>query len=172
MAYRELMNEIARKLGRKSGKSVDELLANANGNDIDFIQALDLSIRQKSERTGEENLSDEERIVLAIQELEGEVNNGGYNQFFFNSSRKYAPIIVDALLRIGCVETAEITKKAVEALGVEELTPDAVRMAAASENEVLAQKLDECDQLFYKGREDFCTNLIDFVKANKNAIQP
>ncbi len=63
-------------------------------------------------------LCDEERIVFAVEALEREVNNGGYCQFFGNSSREFAPSIADALLRIGCPGTARITRKAIEAVGV------------------------------------------------------
>ncbi len=42
--------------------------------------------------------------------LDREVNHGGYGQFFVNSSREYAPIIVEAPRHIGCPKTAVITQ--------------------------------------------------------------
>jgi len=44
------------------------------------------------------------------------VNNGGYDQFFTNSSREFASTIVDSLQHIGCKKTADITQKAIKAL--------------------------------------------------------
>jgi hypothetical protein len=79
---------------------------------VAFEQAFD----QRAARVGENALTEEERIILAIEALEREVNNGGYSQFFLNSSREYAPVMVRALERIGCLKTAKITQKALDAL--------------------------------------------------------
>jgi hypothetical protein len=61
-------------------------------------------------------LSDEERTVLGVMALKQEINNGGYDQFLRNSSRVFAPIIVDSLSRVGCKREARITKRALDAL--------------------------------------------------------
>jgi hypothetical protein len=218
MGYQEIMREYANQRARCAGKSVDELLALANGNEIKFIQALEMAVQQKSERAGEDGMSEEEVIVLAVEALEREVNNGGYSQFFVNSSREFTPIIVHALLRIGCPETAEITKRAIAAAGFQGLAPIALAGALEAygkeygrENahrfinpkeaqaivdgivsddsssvpdrgkpnsvsskawDALEKDLDECDQLYYRAGENIGGQLIDFVKANKNAIQP
>src|SRR6266404_3594696 len=58
---------------------------------LGFEQAID----QKAAREGNDHLTKEEFMVLAIEALEREVNNGGYRQFFINSSREYTPTIVD-----------------------------------------------------------------------------
>jgi hypothetical protein len=173
MGYQEIMDEYNKKLKACSGKSVDELLAIANGNDLDFLFAIEMAIQQKSDRVGDQNLSKEERIVLAIEALEREVNNGGYSQFFTNSSGEYAPIIVDSLLCIGCPETAKITKQAIDTLGTQDLSPETLESIFESENEARDGKLNECDQMYYEaGVENIGGKLIDFVKANKNVIQP
>jgi hypothetical protein len=99
-----------------SGETVDELLALEGKHRTDsLVLAFEQAIDQKAARVGEHNLSDEECIILAIEALEREVNNGGYGQFFVNSSREYAPKIVQ-----GCLQTAEITQKA---LNVVQETP-------------------------------------------------
>lgn len=45
-------------------------------------------------------LSPPERVFRAIWELEGEANNGGLDQYFFNSSGSLVPDVVDALKTI------------------------------------------------------------------------
>jgi hypothetical protein len=173
MGLEEILREHANQHARCAGKSVDELLALTNGNEIEFIQSLEMAVRQKLERVGEKSLSEEERIVLAIEALEREVNNGGYSQFFTNSSGEYTPIIVDSLLRIGCPETAKITKKAIDTLGIQDLSSESLASVFESEDEARDEQLDECDQMYYAaGVENIGSKLIDFVKANKNAIQP
>jgi len=43
--------------------------------------------------------------------LDREVNNGGYHQFFCNSSQKFAPQIVQSLAHIGCRRAAKIVRE-------------------------------------------------------------
>lgn len=44
--------------------------------------------------------------------LKGEVDNGGFNQFYFNSSKRYAPMAPGALIEIGATNFAELVDKA------------------------------------------------------------
>lgn len=171
--YEDAMREHAKLLERCSGRTVEELLAMANGKEIDFLYAIELAIEQKAIRMGEQSLSEEERIVLAIEGLEREVNNGGYSQFFTNSSGEFAPIIVESLLRIGCLENAKIAQRAIEALGVQDLSPDSLQTVFESEDDARDELLNECDQTYYSsGMENIGGKLIEFIKANKDAIHP
>src|SRR5437879_4032538 len=98
-----------------SGETIDELIALEGKYRTDsLVLAFEQAMDQKAARVGQDKLTLEERVILAIEALEREVNNGGYDQFFVNLSREYAPIIVDALRRIGCPRTAEITQKALK----------------------------------------------------------
>jgi len=155
-----------------SGETAEELLSLEGRYRTDslvlvFEQALD----QKAAREGLQSLGDEERIVLAVEALEREVNNGGYEQFFLNSTREYAPIIVDALTRIGCRRTAAITQKALEALRCFPLTPEAIENAMLEESEDRDQALFVCDNQYFARPEDIEGHLLAFIKANKNEIR-
>lgn len=46
--------------------------------------------------------------------LEGEVKNGGYDQFFLNNGLEYGQIALAGLKRIGATEFANLTQKAIE----------------------------------------------------------
>ncbi len=46
--------------------------------------------------------------------LEGEVQNGGYDQFFLNNGLEYGQIALAGLKRIGATEFANLTQKAIE----------------------------------------------------------
>jgi hypothetical protein len=114
-------------LDNYSGETTEELLALEGRYRTDsLVVVFEHAIDQKAAREGLQSLSDEERVVLAVEALEREVNNGGYEQFFLNSTREYAPIIVDALTRIGCRRTAAITQKALDALRAFPLTDAAI----------------------------------------------
>lgn len=196
----KIVEEYNRQRTRSQGKSVDELLAMTEGqNECQFLFALEMAIQQKEELVGCGNLSDEERIVLAVEALEREVNNGGYSQFFFNSSREYAPIIVDALARIGCPEAAALARQAIEAIRPAAWAPEAIAAAVASYSETersrwvktpgsilmerspidgqethdaMSKALDQCDQSFYQATENIGGRLVEFVKTNKESIRP
>ena len=86
-----------------SGETTDELLGYPATRQQDaLVRAFESGLQRKALQTGDRSLTQEERIVLAVRALDREVNNGGYHQFFCNSSRKFAPKIVESLVRIGC----------------------------------------------------------------------
>jgi hypothetical protein len=142
--------------GGYSGQSLDELLALEESYAPDsLLFPIELAIEQKQERTGEENLSPEEIVVLAVEALEREVNNGGYSQFFINSSRVYTPVILTSLSRIGCTKTAEITERALQAAGFTELR-----------GEALGEALDAYGQEWFERNK---TRIINYTKTARAA---
>jgi hypothetical protein len=155
-----------------SGESIEELIKMASEYRVDsLLVAMEQALNQKAAEVGEQDLSDEERIVLAVEALEREVNNGGFAQFFANSSGQYASIIVDSLLRIGCQETANITSGAINALSIQDFSPEALDAALESENEERDEQLDECDGLYSGAGEDIAGQLFEFVRTHVDAIQ-
>src|SRR5262245_27313086 len=81
------------------GQSTEELLALDRTFRVDsLVLAFEQAIQGKSPGS----ISTEELYVLAVEGLEREVNNGGYNQFFGNSSGEFTPIIETALRTIDC----------------------------------------------------------------------
>ncbi len=155
-----------------SGETIEELIAMAGEYRIDsLLAALEEALNQKVADAGEHDLSDEERIVLAVEALEREVNNGGFAQFFGNASGQYTAILVNSLLLIGCPEAAHIASGAINALGLEDFSPEAIDEALESENEERDEQLEECDGLYSGVSEDIAGQLFDFVRAHQDAIQ-
>ena len=52
------------------------------------------------------------QAIYLIWLLEAEVNNGGFNQFYFNSSGKFYPLLPSALRLVGATKFADLTEKA------------------------------------------------------------
>lgn len=52
------------------------------------------------------------QAIYMIWVLEAEVNNGGYNQFYFNSSGQFYKHLPDALKLVGATKFADLTKRA------------------------------------------------------------
>src|SRR5262249_34289212 len=135
-----------------SGQSISEIVSLAEQYRTDsLVSAVEQAICQKLDSAGEAGLSDAENLVLAVEALEREVNNGGYSQFLSNSSKQFTPAIVPALERIGCPVTAAITRDAIAALKLPR--PDA-EPDFDTEDEARDEALDGCDQRFYQSGED------------------
>src|SRR5580700_8185714 len=91
-----------------TGQSSEEVLEHIETHRVfSVLGGLQWCIDAKARaQGGEDKLSEEERVFLAVLALFSEVNNGGYRQFFWNSSRRYTPTIVASLRRIDCERTA------------------------------------------------------------------
>ena len=155
-----------------SGQTVDELISLEGEYRIDsLVLAFEQAIQQKASRVGEDSLTSEERIVLSVEALEREVNNGGYDQFFINSTHEVATLVVDALLRIGCPATAEITRRALAALELSDLGAQPIDEDIHSENRRRDEELGRCDELYYQSSEDIAAWLFAFIRTNKHAFE-
>ena len=158
-------------LEKYEGQTTDQLIALESRYRIDsLVLAFEEAVDQKFFRSGAGALSDEERVICAVEALEREVNNGGYAQFFQNSSREYAPQIVSALRRIGCQNAADITARSIAALGTSDLTPEAIQTVMRLADADRQRKLDECDQEYFSSTESIEQRLFAFIKDNRNKI--
>lgn len=130
------------------GQSTDELIALAGKYRIDsLVLAFEQAIQQKAAAP-----SKAEAYVLAVEALEREVNNGGYSQFFVNSSSDYAGIVVEALQAIGCPKTAAMTADAI----------------AGRDDE---KKLAACDERYHANDEPIADRLFEWIGNNRARIQ-
>ena len=55
---------------------------------------------------------DREQVARLVELLEGEINNGGFHQFFYNSAGDETAGIIRALKKIGAIKTADIVERA------------------------------------------------------------
>ena len=155
-----------------SGKTVDELIALEGKYRTDsLVLAFEQAIDQKAAREGGEKLSDEEFIILAIEAMEREVNNGGWLQFFVNSGQ-FGLILVDALQRIACPKTAEIALNAVGIVEKSPITGGEIENGTWEENEKRQDALNDCDTLYFERPENIEERLFAFIKANRAKIEP
>jgi hypothetical protein len=150
------------------GQSTEELLALEGKYRID---SLVLAFEQAIQGKLPDSISSEESYVLAVEGLEREVNNGGYSQFFGNSSGEFAPIIEAALRAINCPKTADITRDAIAALRVDALTAETVAAAAYGEDASVAQALAACDDRYFANDEPIADRLFRWIAANKDRIR-
>ena len=110
----------------------------------------------ESDRTkfGKEAFSSQsapQKVFSALWAVESEVNNGGFSQYFLNSSAESAHFVVDALRVIGARKTADICQRAIAAAFPAGLpdSEDAIRSAAADFSDEVLEKLEPLDQEFF-----------------------
>jgi len=155
-----------------SGQTTEELISLEGEYRTDsLVLAFEQAIDQKEFEHGKNRLTRAERIVQAVEALEREVNNGGYSQFFTNSSREFAPVIVESLQSIGCTQVASITEMATRALDVPDLTSSSIESAMSTENESLQKQLAQLDVAYYHAAEPIAERLFEFIKQNKAEIR-
>lgn len=116
-----------------------------------------------------ERLNEPQKNFFYNQTLEREINNGGFNQFYFNSSGDFAHETIISLKAIGANKTAVIVEKANDQF------PDKiVPKDRASRQEILSQIEDkanevweELDQKFFVYEDDLNSLNMDYIKKNK-----
>ena len=124
-----------------------------------------------------EKLNSSQRVLLIIENLQREINNGGFKQFYWNSSGDYAMETVDRLKQIGATITAGVVKKANDQFP-DGLVPED-RDKRGEVLSLIGEKSSEywnaLDHKFYGPNketgiweiDDLPNLLIEFVKANK-----
>lgn len=123
----------------------------------DFIIAMYEHVCDKClEGEGIGALTEPERVFFVVMALEGEVNNGGFSQYFYNSSGNFAGKAVKALNEIGAHRTAEICAKALSVFGGDVPTDWNERQERLDEldEEMLEETFEECDDAFYDYEDD------------------
>jgi len=154
------------------GQSVDELIELEDTHRADsIILAFEEALSRKSEQKGESSINNVERVILGIEALEREVNNGGFDQFFTNPSYVFVPEIVTYLEIISCLKTAAIAQKAIEALDLDTLDFDSIVDRINEDDKKLISILGVCDDVFYQYPDDIEAKLFEYIKANRESIK-
>lgn len=156
-----------------TGQAPTELVAQAEANRVDsIVEAFATALFEKETRLGRDFFSKVELYIYAINWLEREVNNGGFTQFFSNSSHVFTPVIVQALLTAGLPKTAMITQSAIDALELPDNYDFAeIVSAALADDEDRQFLLNELDIRFLEYEEDLSGVLFEYIQAHINQIQ-
>jgi hypothetical protein len=160
------------------GQLVDDILSFAETENAYLVlDKLAESIEQHwkkspGSRTGVEN------DIVAVMALLREVGNGGFDQFFRNSSKRWAFFVKSSLIRIGRSDAAKIAGRAVRALG--RVSGTHLGLGLGSVFEELDKKmskpnsrrddtLEECDQAFYQ-LKGLAESLLTYAQRHPNGI--
>lgn len=150
-------------------KNLDELLSSSNINrsiiEIDNFVSKVCSYGQKVDK-----LSEPQKQFWYNQNIEREVNNGGFNQYFINSSGDFAHENVLSLKTIGANKTADILQQAIDQF------PDKQVPKNRNDRIKIIEQIDEkarkswnqLTQKFLEYKDNLNILNMNFVKANKD----
>ena len=136
----------------------------------EFIVAMTEHLDEKTQY-GEDMsvLSEAERIFYITQTLEMEVTNGGFSQFFYNSSGNFSNELVGAFTAIGANATAAICQKATSAFGCDIPVDrdERIQMLDKLGSDSIDELLEECDNAFFAYEDNLNELTYNFVMKNK-----
>jgi len=146
-------------------KKVKKILKNKSGEEA--IMAID-NLLKPIFYSHPDKLTEEEKTVVYIEELEREVNNGGFSQFFFNTSADFTEEIINVLKIIGPTKFTEIVQKAVAQFPNSYVPKDRTKR-----QKILERIENEADPVwdnlgaeFYKYEEDIYTLMRRYILSN------
>ena len=115
-------------------------------------------------------LTDPQKLFYLNQNLEREINNGGFNQYFCNSSGDNAHETILSLKAIGAGKTAEILQKAIDQFPKKFVPKDRdERTEIVEQIEDTANEVwEELDERFFEYEDDLNTLNIEYVKKYKD----
>lgn len=119
-------------------------------------------------------LTPAEQVFVCVYEIEREVNNGGFDQFFRNSAGQYAAKSPQALEAIGATSMATIARQAVTTA-----FPDGEVPADRDEREDhldaagsdVESRLQELDEQFCRYPDDLTILLFQYVQKHHDSVR-
>jgi hypothetical protein len=156
----------------KFGRTVAAVMAHrGDAADAELDANIGFVLLDKEERRGLASFSAPERHVYAVEGMSREVSNGGFGQFFVNSSGELAYDLVPALEAMGARRTLSIARRALQRFG----RPPSLDEAARYEHlEKLCSDSDpwsDLDEEFHENPEDLEKLIVEYVARNLAAFE-
>jgi hypothetical protein len=119
-----------------------------------------------------DQLTEPEKVFMAVWELEAEVNNGGFDQYYWNSSGDIAYFASTALDAIGATKAAQLVREANSVFPNSQPPKDRTsrQQLVDKARDTLPERLNDFDQRFFEYPDDLTELLYDFVVAHRNEI--
>ena len=159
---------------RKSTKPfvLEDVLSNSDNEKV--VMDIDDRLNRLSNNGDDVDvLNDAQKVALFIGNLEREINNGGFSQFYWNSSGEYAQETVISLQQIGARTTAKIVQTANNEFPRGEVARSKeARIAIINGIEEQAERVwAQCDEKYYSYEDDLTKLLLQFIHDNKGSFE-
>ena len=173
-----------KKADNKSGeKQIDnrlteQMIDTTTGSDLlylifdDLFRSLPTNYKKEYKTVLSWNKS--RQAIYMIWLLEAEVNNGGFNQFYFNSSGQFYTYLPEALKLVGATKFAELTEQANAVYEKEHksITQHLDGTIEGFSKSYENNPLNDFDSLFYElyQKEDLLELQVDYIRNHKEAF--
>lgn len=125
---------------------------------------------ERCERLGYENLRPKEKVFFCIWALEAEVNNGGFDQYYFNSAGDHAKDAANALQLIGANHAASLVTRANDLFG--KTGPDSDQTKRQDQLEALPEaQMEKLTEEFLEYRDDLQNLLINYISEKAPELE-
>lgn len=140
----------------------------------DFAIALSNLVFPRYDQEGFASLTPDEQVAYCVDALEREVNNGGFDQFFLNSSGDTVPETLAALEAIGAAQVAAMLREAVSLFPGGEPPRDREEryQRALGAPEATREAWNGLDSRFYDYPDDLTALMRAFVTRNRSGFRP
>ena len=118
-------------------------------------------------------LNNHQRVFYLNQCLEREVNNGGFNQYYYNSSGSFAEETVDSLKAINANKTANILSQANAVFPKSKVPADIKERQSIIEEieETARERWEDLEKIFMSYEDDLNSLNMAFIKQNKDSFK-
>lgn len=127
----------------------------------DSFDAIDRKVKDNDLVT----LNEKENIIYSIAILEQEVNNGGFNQYFFNSSGELALLTLVSLEKVKATKTKGLLEEAIQVAFNGDIPNDwnkrQEKLLTLDESQT--SRLHALDQEFYKYKDNITQMVNDYL---------
>jgi hypothetical protein len=138
--------------------------------DFDLLVQVTDAIEKRVARYGYSKLSTAEKTIYTVWWLEAEVNNGGFDQYFFNSAGDNARDVPEAFSRIGAPQTAALVRKAIALFPPPGPSPDRATRIQQLEGLPSRGQFESFDERFYKSPENLERLLAAFARTHRDEL--
>jgi len=139
---------------------------------VQFLTRFIITLNERLSSYSWAELSGPERVVVLVDQVESEVNNGGFHQFYFNAAGDRAIETPAALREIGACQLAAIIDVA-NALFPGGTPPEnrAERQRVLDEIDPAISTFRHLDDKFYAYPDDTLKLVYDFVIAHRDQVR-
>lgn len=153
-------------------RTISECLAISDPTDATI--AIGDIVHEKLDTMTLEELSQEEQAFLLVYWMSGQIGNGGFAQFFFNSTGEYALETLDALLTVGATGAAALLQRVVDLFpggqpSRDEFERNDVIDTWSDKEEAL---LNEVDDAFLAQQKALDSLLVQYVRDHQGKFDP
>ena len=169
--FKNLFGDKGNSLDDNQKLDLDTLLASADTNST--IIELDNYVCKLC-RWGDnlDRLTEPQKNFFFNQNLEREINNGGFNQYFYNSSGNYANETLTSLRAIGANKTADILRHAIDQF------PSSTAPKDRQERQDVLEKIEgranevweQLDQKFFAYEDDLNELNLQYVRQHRSSF--